>query len=109
MHSRDPSMRQVFDMIDRVAPSDVAVAILGETGTGKELVARAIHHRSPRRTASRASSARVRTTTSCSGARIRRIAEPTMGPTRPARSRTTEVLDAAFAGDTNSAPKARSV
>jgi DNA-binding NtrC family response regulator len=49
MVSRDPSMRQVFDMIDRVAASDVAVAILGETGTGKELVARAIHHRSPRR------------------------------------------------------------
>ena len=48
MLSRDPGMRQVFDLVDRVAPSDVAVAILGETGTGKELVARAIHSRSPR-------------------------------------------------------------
>jgi len=49
MFSLDPSMRQVFDLIDRLAPSDAAVAILGETGTGKELVARALHARSPRR------------------------------------------------------------
>jgi DNA-binding NtrC family response regulator len=49
MFSLDPSMRQVFDLVDRLAASDVAVAILGETGTGKELVARALHARSPRR------------------------------------------------------------
>jgi DNA-binding NtrC family response regulator len=49
MISRDPGMRQVFDLIERVAPSDAAVAILGETGTGKELVARALHARSERR------------------------------------------------------------
>jgi transcriptional regulator with PAS, ATPase and Fis domain len=39
----------VFDLIDRLAPSDLSVAVLGETGTGKELVARAVHARSPRR------------------------------------------------------------
>jgi DNA-binding NtrC family response regulator len=48
MLSRDPGMRQVFDLVERVAASDAAVTILGETGTGKELVARALHARSPR-------------------------------------------------------------
>jgi DNA-binding NtrC family response regulator/Tfp pilus assembly protein PilZ len=42
------AMRQVFDMIERVAPFSTSVMIAGETGTGKELVARAIHKRSPR-------------------------------------------------------------
>jgi DNA-binding NtrC family response regulator len=46
---RDPSIRQLFELIGRVAPSGVAVTIFGETGTGKELVARAIHARSQRR------------------------------------------------------------
>jgi DNA-binding NtrC family response regulator len=49
MLSGDPAMRQVFDLVERVAPSDYTVTILGETGTGKELVARALHARSPRR------------------------------------------------------------
>jgi DNA-binding NtrC family response regulator len=49
MLSRDPAMRQVFELVDRVGPSDAAVTILGETGTGKELVARALHARSGRR------------------------------------------------------------
>jgi DNA-binding NtrC family response regulator len=49
MISRDPAMRQVFELVDRVGPSDAAVTILGDTGTGKELVARALHARSPRR------------------------------------------------------------
>ncbi|MBK9518025.1 MAG: sigma 54-interacting transcriptional regulator [Anaeromyxobacter sp.] len=48
MLSSDPGMRQVFELVERVAPSTAAVAILGETGTGKELVARALHLRSPR-------------------------------------------------------------
>lgn len=43
----DP-MREVFDLIGKVAPTRSAVLITGETGTGKELVARAIHKRSPR-------------------------------------------------------------
>ncbi|MGC4004979.1 MAG: sigma-54 dependent transcriptional regulator [Pirellulales bacterium] len=42
-----PPMRKVFDTIDRVAGSNVDVLILGPTGTGKELIARAIHRRSP--------------------------------------------------------------
>ncbi len=44
-----PELRQVFAWIERVAPTDATVLILGETGTGKELVARAIHERSARR------------------------------------------------------------
>jgi DNA-binding NtrC family response regulator len=49
MLSADPAMRQVFDLIERVAPSSAPVTILGETGAGKELVARALHARSDRR------------------------------------------------------------
>jgi formate hydrogenlyase transcriptional activator len=43
-----PELTNVLHMVDRVAPTDTTVLILGETGTGKELVARAIHSRSPR-------------------------------------------------------------
>jgi transcriptional regulator with GAF, ATPase, and Fis domain len=43
-----PPMRAVYDRIGRVAPSDCTVLISGETGTGKELAARAIHQNSPR-------------------------------------------------------------
>jgi DNA-binding NtrC family response regulator len=43
------AMRRVMAQVDRVAASETRVCILGETGTGKELVARAIHERSPRR------------------------------------------------------------
>jgi len=43
-----PAMQQVYSIIDRVAASSVDVLVTGETGTGKELVARAIHARSRR-------------------------------------------------------------
>jgi DNA-binding NtrC family response regulator len=42
------AMQAVFRKIQRVAPTDASVLVLGETGTGKELVARAIHAASPR-------------------------------------------------------------
>jgi two-component system response regulator AtoC len=42
-------MRQIFGLIKKIAPMDVSVIVQGETGTGKELVARAIHFRSPRK------------------------------------------------------------
>ncbi len=43
-----PAMRQVMAQVDRVAASESRVCILGETGTGKELVARTVHEKSPR-------------------------------------------------------------
>ena len=49
MLSRTPEMHQVFETIRMVAPTDGTVVIEGETGTGKELVASAIHHQSQRR------------------------------------------------------------
>jgi DNA-binding NtrC family response regulator len=45
-HSR--AMREVFDAVRRVAPTDTTVLIHGETGTGKELIARAVHELSSR-------------------------------------------------------------
>jgi DNA-binding NtrC family response regulator len=45
---RSPAIQEVFKRIGRVAESDSAVLILGQTGTGKELVARAIHRHSRR-------------------------------------------------------------
>jgi DNA-binding NtrC family response regulator len=44
-----PAMSKLLTQIDRVAASETRVCILGETGTGKELVARALHEKSPRR------------------------------------------------------------
>jgi transcriptional regulator with GAF, ATPase, and Fis domain len=44
----DRGLKQVMERVELVSQSDVPVLILGETGTGKEVVSRAIHHRSPR-------------------------------------------------------------
>src|SRR5205085_10895455 len=43
------ALRRLMGQVEVVAPTDAAALILGETGTGKELVARAIHRLSPRR------------------------------------------------------------
>jgi DNA-binding NtrC family response regulator len=43
------AMQRVMAQVDRVAPTESRVCVLGETGTGKELVARAVHERSARR------------------------------------------------------------
>jgi two-component system response regulator AtoC len=47
--SLSPSMQSIWDMVDRVAETDVPVLIRGESGVGKEGIARTIHDRSPRR------------------------------------------------------------
>ena len=46
--SRSSSMRRIFDVLPQLSASDATVLIHGETGTGKELLARAIHNLSPR-------------------------------------------------------------
>src|SRR5215475_12873411 len=48
MIGRTAGMRRAFEMADRVAPTDSTVLILGESGTGKDLLAQEIHARSPR-------------------------------------------------------------
>ena len=49
MVGTSPAMRQVFGMVRRVSTTDMPVLITGETGTGKELTAKAIHERSQRK------------------------------------------------------------
>ena len=48
MLGRSPAMRRAVDTLSKVAPTDVTVLVLGETGTGKELAARLVHDGSPR-------------------------------------------------------------
>jgi transcriptional regulator with GAF, ATPase, and Fis domain len=48
MIGRSAPMTEVYDLLERVAPANVSVLVSGETGTGKELVARALHKASPR-------------------------------------------------------------
>lgn len=49
MVSRNPKMLEIFSLIERLAKHQITVLITGETGTGKELVARALHELSPRK------------------------------------------------------------
>ncbi len=46
---KSPPMQRLFELVERVAASSASVLVCGETGTGKELVARAIHLEGPRR------------------------------------------------------------
>lgn len=44
-----PKMKQVYELVDKVSKTDCTVLIQGDSGTGKELIARAIHYRSPKK------------------------------------------------------------
>src|SRR5215216_2382803 len=46
---KSPAMKRLFQLLETVAGTNSTILIAGETGTGKEVVARAIHHNSPRR------------------------------------------------------------
>ncbi|MHC5061211.1 MAG: sigma-54-dependent transcriptional regulator [Planctomycetota bacterium] len=50
VRSKSHSMQSVFNVLRRVAPTNISVLIEGESGTGKELTARAVHNNSSRRT-----------------------------------------------------------
>ena len=45
---QSPRMREVLELVQTLAPSDATVLIQGESGTGKEVIAKALHHNSPR-------------------------------------------------------------
>ena len=47
--SRNPQMHKIFDLVKKISPTNSTILIRGETGTGKELLARAIHNLSERR------------------------------------------------------------
>ena len=46
---KSPAMQRVFDIVRKVAPTDLTALITGESGTGKELIANALHQNSPRK------------------------------------------------------------
>jgi DNA-binding NtrC family response regulator len=48
LHGRSKPMRELFSLVERLAPSDATVLVMGESGVGKEVVARALHSMSTR-------------------------------------------------------------
>src|SRR6185295_5705695 len=48
MVGKSSAMREIFGLVERIAPTDATVLIEGETGTGKDLIARTLHQLSPR-------------------------------------------------------------
>ena len=52
MVGKSPAMREIFGLVEKIAPTDATVLIEGETGTGKDMIARTLHQLSPRRDAS---------------------------------------------------------
>jgi transcriptional regulator with GAF, ATPase, and Fis domain len=51
MVGKSSAMREIFGLVERIAPTDATVLIEGETGTGKDMIARTLHQLSPRRAA----------------------------------------------------------
>ena len=49
MIGKDKKMQEIYNLLKTISPTSSTILIMGETGTGKELVARAIHHNSPRK------------------------------------------------------------
>ncbi|MCK4453276.1 sigma 54-interacting transcriptional regulator, partial [candidate division WOR-3 bacterium] len=49
MIGKDKKMQEIYSLLQTISPTSSTILIIGETGTGKELVARAIHHNSPRK------------------------------------------------------------
>lgn len=48
MVGKSPAMREIFGLIEKIAPTEATVLIEGETGTGKDMIARTLHQLSPR-------------------------------------------------------------
>jgi transcriptional regulator with GAF, ATPase, and Fis domain len=51
MVGKSAAMREIFGLVEKIAPTDATVLIEGETGTGKDMIARTLHQLSPRRAA----------------------------------------------------------